>query len=293
MEAKKINIDEWSYLGAGSTATSYGNKYDGKLFLKLNKKDYPVEATIEEYNAQRVFSELGLPLPKVYDFVTDGERYGYTAERVKGKISFARILSQEPDRMEELCSRFTEMVEDIHRIPADASRMLDLKKYLEKEIGDLSYVPSDVAEKIRAYIEELDGGCTCLHGDLNPGNLICYENKDYWIGINTLIYGDPCWDVADMYVLCHCIPDQAISELYHLDSGTLKSFFELFKKKYFGEAWNSPSVEDKIKHAAMIKCSVMVRKDPSKAEYIIPMIRGKRFRSFIAMRLYGMKRSHK
>lgn len=48
MEAKKINVEEWSYLGAGSTATSYGNKYDGKLFMKLDNKGYPVEATIEE-----------------------------------------------------------------------------------------------------------------------------------------------------------------------------------------------------------------------------------------------------
>lgn len=292
MEAKLINIDEWSYLGAGSTATSYGNKYDGKLFLKLNNKGYPVEATVEEYNTQRVFSDLGLPFPKVYDLVTDGERYGYTAERVKGKMSFARILSQEPERMEELCSRFTEMAKAFHSTPADTAKMLDLKEYLKGEVGDLSYVPADVAEKVKGYIEELGGGRTCLHGDLNPGNLICYEDKDYWIGANTLIYGDPYWDVADMYVLCRCTPGSDIEELYHMKAGVFKSFYDMFKKKYFGEEWNSPSVEERIRHAAMVKCCSLVRKDPSKARYIIPLIREKRLQSVIAKCLYGMKHGH-
>lgn len=291
MEAKKINIDEWSYLGAGGTATSYGNKYDGKLFLKLNNKGYPVAATVEEYNAQSLFPELGLPFPAVYDFVTDGERYGYTGERVKGKMSFARILSQEPDRMEELCSRFASMTKDFHSTPADTARMQDLRKYLEKEMGDFSYVPADVAEKVRGYIGELGRERTCLHGDLNPGNVISFEDKDYWIGVNSLIYGDPYWDVADMYVLCYCLPQSVVSESYHLETGVFRSFYSLFRKKYFGAEWNSPFVEARISRAAMIKCCAMVRKDPAAAVYIVPLIRGKRLQFLLGRCLYQMKKS--
>lgn len=287
MEAKKINVEEWSYLGAGSTATSYGNKYDGKLFMKLDNKGYPVEATIEEYNAQRICVELRLPFPKVYDFVTDGERYGYTGERIKGKMSFARILSQEPSRMDELCSRFTKMAKDFHRTPADEAKMKSLKDQLKKE--DLSHVPADVAAKVRSYIEELGDSRTCLQGDLNPGNVICYEEKDYWIGTTSPLYGDPVWDLADMYVLCNCLPSKTVAESYHLDAKTLKSFYTLFRKKYLGDKWDSPEVNEQIKHAAMIKCCLKLKKDPSAAGYILPLIRGKRQQALIGKCLYSAK----
>lgn len=55
---------------------------------------------------------MGLPVPSIYDYVTDGERFGYTAERIKGKISFARILSQEPDRFEEMARRLSSMAKN-------------------------------------------------------------------------------------------------------------------------------------------------------------------------------------
>lgn len=284
MEAKKIELEEWSYLGTGSTATSYANKYDGNLFLKLDNTGYPVESTIEEFEAQRVCLEIGLPFPKVYDFVTDGERYGYTGERIKGKMSYARILSQEPGRLEELCSKFTEMVKRFHQTPASDSRVKNLKENLLKE--DLSHVPADVASKIKGYIKELGESRTCLHGDLNPGNLICYEEKDYWIGTTSLIYGDPIWDMADMYVLCHCTPGAVVAESYHLSLKVLKSFYTLFKKKYFGDTWNSPAVTERIQHAAMIKCCLKLKKDPSSASYILPLLRGRALQALIGRCLY-------
>ena len=288
MEAKRIKLEEWSYLGAGSTATSYSNKYDGNLFLKLDYKGYPVESTIEEYKAQSVCMELGLPFPKVYDFVTDGERYGYTGERVKGKMSFARILSQEPGRMDELCTKFTEMVKEFHQTPVDDTRMRSLKVKLQEE--NLSHFPADVAAKIKGYIDELDGGRTFLHGDLNPGNVICYEDKDFWIGTTSLLYGDPFWDLADMYVLCHCTPGAVVEESYHVSPKVLKSFYTLFKKKYFGDTWDSPEVNERIRHAAMIKCCLKLKEDPAASGYVVPLVRERRLLTLIGKCLYSKRK---
>ena len=276
MKAKKINIEEWEYLGEGGTAVSYSNKTDGRIFMKLNRKGYPEEAAYDEYNASIVFNRLGLRTPEVYDFVTDGERFGYTGDRLAGKMSYARTISLYPERTDELCRRFAEISKALHSTKADVTEMKSLGQYLKEMLGDLSYVPADVAQKVKCYLGELSDAGTCLHGDLNPGNVISDGREDYWIGVNAPVYGDPYWDIADMHVLCYCIPPKTVKELYHNDVSDLRAFFTVFKRYYFGESWDSPEVGERIAHAAMVRCCALIRKNPETAYFYVPLIRGKK-----------------
>lgn len=286
MEAKHINIADWGYFGEGSTATSYCNKKNGNLFLKLNKAGYPESLTREEFLASKLFSDMGLPVPSIYDYVTDGERFGYTAERIKGKISFARILSQEPDRFEEIASRLSAMAKELHRTKADTSRMKSCLEYFKGYLGDMSYLPADVAAIIRGCLSEFSDIPYCLHGDLNPGNVINYEGRDYWIGINSAMFGDPCWDIATMYVIANCIPAYRVKELYHFSPEECRKFYETFKKHYFGDSLHSPEAEKRIHNAVMVKCCALIKSNPSDAYLYVPFIRGKKllFRLRMALR---------
>lgn len=143
MEAKRIDLADWGYFGEGGSSTSYVNKMNGNLIVKLNNKDIPVELTEKEYLASKAFNEAGFPSPQIYDFVTDGERFGYTGQRIKGKQSFARTLSQEPDSIGRLAGRFAMLARDLHRTPADVTCMTDAREALLKAMGDLSYLPQD------------------------------------------------------------------------------------------------------------------------------------------------------
>lgn len=293
MEAKKINIEEWDYIGEGGTAVSYRNKINGKVFLKLNRKGYSAEATFEEYNANRVFRELGVLFPEVYDFVTDGERYGYTGEIINGKMSFARMLSLYPERTDDLCHRLATMSRELHNTQADTKRMNSLGEYLNEALGDFSYVPEDIAVKIKELRAEMSDVATCLHGDLNPGNVISDGRLDYWIGSNLLLYGDPYWDIAAMHVLCYCLPPRVVKEVYHNDVGDLRVFYTSFKRYYFGDSWDSTEVEKRIDHAALIRCCILIRENPDYAATLVPFIRGNRLRFHIEMWLFGIRKQGK
>lgn len=274
MEAIRIDLKEWEYFGEGGSSTSYVKKLDGNIILKLNNKDISVAATEKEYLASKAFKEAGFPSPEIYDFVTDGERFGYTGQRIKGKLSYARTISQEPDSVERLASRFAALALEMHHTRADVSKMTSASQNLLNAMGDLSYVPEDVAESVRRCFSSLSADSACLHGDMNPGNLISFEGRDNWIGVNEFAYGDPYLDVATMHIICNYLPSRTVKELYHADKKTMKRFFTAFKKAYFGENWNSAEVETHIKNASIVKFCAAAATKPEYADILVPLVRG-------------------
>lgn len=277
MEAKKVNLMEWGYFGEGGTAVSFCNKQNGNLFLKLNKAGYPEQLTWEEFNASKLFGEMGLPTPAVYDYVTDGERFGYVGERIKGKVSFARILSNEPSRREEIARRFALMARDLHGTKADTTRMKSCLDNFRSYLGDLSFVPSDVADKVRKCLDRFNDVPFCLHGDFNPGNVISNEGREYWIGVNSFMYGDPYWDLATLYIIANCIPSRVVKERYHLSPSELRAFCQSFGRHYLGDSWDSGEVRSRIQDAVVVRCCALIRRNPRNAYLYVPFIRGKKF----------------
>lgn len=285
MEAERICLAEWEYFGEGGSSTSYINKMNGNIVLKLNNRGIPAATTEKEYLASKAFNEAGLPSPAIYDFVTDGERFGYTGQRIKGKISFARTLSQEPESAEDLARKFAALALDLHRTPADVSKMTDACESLREKMGDLSYVPADVADAVRKCFSSISSATTFLHGDMNPGNLITFEGRDNWIGVNELIYGDPFLDIATMHVICNYLPSKTVSRLYHADQRVLKAFYVAFLKAYFGESWNSDEVNAHIKDASFVKFCALATSQPEYVELLVPLVRGQKLR-FMLKRLF-------
>ena len=281
MEAKLIDLAEWEYFGTGGSGKSYTKKVGADLVLKLNDRDIPVETTEKEYIASKLFNEAGFPSPVVYDFVTDGERYGYTSQRIKGKLSFARMLSQEPENIDSLAARFASMARELHGRPADMERMTDAREQLLKAVGDLSFVPGDVADALRKSFSLISGDKVCLHGDMNPGNVISYEGKDFWIGVNEFSYGDSFLDIATMHILCYFLPAKLTESLYHMSQSCLKQFFRAFKKAYFGAGWDSKEIEAHIAAAATVKFCAAASVNPDYMAILIPLVRGQKLKTLI------------
>lgn len=73
---------------------------------------------IPEREFQRSLSlyEMGVSCPKVIELVTDGERYGIIVEKVDGKKSFARIISEDPEQLEPLAKEFAREARQLHQL---------------------------------------------------------------------------------------------------------------------------------------------------------------------------------
>ena len=289
MEVSRINLKDWEYYGEGGSSTSFINKSDGNIILKLNKKDIPVETTEKEYLASKSFFEMGFPSPAIYDFVTDGERFGYTGQRIKGKLSYVRILSQEPERTESLAQRFARQALEIHRTKANVTKMSDARASLLEKIEHFTDIPDDVVESVKKCFTSLVDAKTILHGDMNPGNLITFEGCDKWIGVNELTYGDPFLDIAVMHIICYFLPGKTVSRLYHADQSLLRSFNNAFLKAYFGENWKSEEIRNHIHNAAIVKFCAMAAGKPEYLSLLVPLVRGQKIRFMIRRSSLGSR----
>ena len=89
-----INLNDYVRTGEGGTAVSYKHKTRDTL-AKLYNPGFEADRAVEEFLTARTVYEMGVPTPKPYRLVTDGERFGGEYEFIPGKRSFARIISEE------------------------------------------------------------------------------------------------------------------------------------------------------------------------------------------------------
>ncbi len=129
-----INLDDYIRSGEGGTAVSYKHKTRDTL-VKLYNAGFEADRARAEFLTARTVFELGIPTPKPYRLVTDGERYGAEYEFVPEKRSFSRIISEEPGRLEEISLEFARMSRLLHGIMADPSRLRSFKQVLPAYLG--------------------------------------------------------------------------------------------------------------------------------------------------------------
>ena len=85
-ETQRINLDDYIQTGEGGTALAYTNK-DGLSLAKLYKPGFEADRFKAEFLTARIVFELGVPSPKPYRLITDGERSGAEYELIKNKRS--------------------------------------------------------------------------------------------------------------------------------------------------------------------------------------------------------------
>lgn len=274
MEARKIDLSQWEPFGAGGIGTTYSHKNDDSVILKLNSNNWRPEQSEAEVRLSQGVAELGLPTPKIYEFVTDGERFGHIDERIKNKKSLARIMSEDPSKIDEMAKIFAEMTKELHStvVPEDSMFENKVERY-RKSILD-SNLSEEHKAKLVGYIDEMDSNKrTFIHGDHQPGNLIVADGKYYWIDLGGAGYGDPFMDLGSLYFIINYLPPQMTPALFHISNRQMKKFFNLFKKYYFGAEY-SPEVERRITNSAKIKAGVVTFRMPKIGKLMYPILDG-------------------
>ena len=105
--ASLINMDDYEESGDGYTAISYNHK-DGHTMVKLYNEFVPNVVPERELDCATKLIKMGIQTPFPGRFVTDGKRFGAEFQRINPKRSYARAISQEPDKLEHYALRFAE-----------------------------------------------------------------------------------------------------------------------------------------------------------------------------------------
>ena len=231
---KKIELNDYVQTGEGGTSLTYTHKTRhtmAKLFNLVNE----AELAEKEFLTARAVFEMGIPTPEPLRLVTDGERRGVEYELISNKRSFTRIISQEPERLEEISLAFARMARELHTQKANTSRFTSVKERLRRfyqEKGDL--VTEVYKEHALNFIDKSPDADTCLHGDLHIGNVITDGQRSFWIDLGQFSYGEPEWDLGWMWTICNQIDDKRSDFILHLTPETLKAHWNLFIAAYLG-----------------------------------------------------------
>lgn len=232
-EYSTIDLGEYIRTGEGGTAVSYKHKSRASL-AKLYNPGFEADRARAEFLTARSVFELGISTPEPFRLVTDGERFGAEYELIPGKRSFTRIISEEPDRLEEISLAFAREARKLHETKADVTRLSSYKErirqfYLEKDL-----VPEEFKLRVLPFLENVPDTPACVHGDLQIGNIITDGTRNWWIDVGEFAYGVPEWDLSLMWTICHNMDKARADHLFHLTPETLTAHWNIFLPAYLG-----------------------------------------------------------
>lgn len=232
-DIQRINLDDYIQTGEGGTALTYTHK-DGLSLAKLYNPGFEADRAKAEFLTARAVFELGIPSPEPFRLITDGQRSGAEYELIKNKRSYTRIISQEPERLEEISLKFARMAKELHAKQADTTRLQSYKQRIANFYHEKDMVPEDYKQRVLQFLDTVPDTPRCLHGDLHIGNIITDGQRDLWIDLGEFAYGVPEWDLALLWTMCHNMPGDRVEHIFHITHETMMAHWDIFFPAYLG-----------------------------------------------------------
>ena len=239
-----INLSDYTYSGEGGQGVAYTHKSEKRL-AKLFNPGFNADFAVKEFEMACAAYELGVPTPKPFRLITDGQRVGTEYELIEHKRSFCRIISEEPQRMEEISLRFAEACRKLHSTKADTARIPSMKARMRDFYATDGVAPAFFAEEVLRLLEQIPDTPCCLHGDMQIGNIITDGKRTLWIDIGQFAYGAPEWDLGLCWRISQMTDNKMLDHLFHLTSEQMQPHWNLFAPAYYGIA--PESIGEKIR----------------------------------------------
>ena len=244
MNEIRINLGDYEASGAGALGESYINKNNPNILLKLYSREREQMGLDEYERACKVYS-IGVPCPAPGELVrTEEGLLGIQFRRIVGKKSYARALSEHPERLEEYAARFAEECRRLHAIRPEPGLFPTAKEQCLTHIRLNKFLSNEEKAALALYVCSLPDADTALHGDLHYGNIIFTDDgRQYFIDLGDFCTGSPLFDLAIVYRQTCLMPEPFIKENYHIDAVTARAFWRAFVPRYFGSDAHIEEVE--------------------------------------------------
>ena len=259
MQATRIDLEDYVLSGGGANGESYFKKNDPSVLLKLYFPGKETQPLDELLLSRKVF-EAGIPVPEPGKYVVTGDgRYGILFKRIHGKVSYTSAVGNNPGKVREYAYEFAAMCRKLHATKVDTAVFESVKdRYLGILKGNVFFTDAQ-KEKIGEFIIKAPDADTAIHGDLQFGNAIFTEDRQYFIDLGDFCYGHPYFDLGMVYLTCKLGDEEFTSEVFHMDKGTAARFWDAFAKGYFGEDVPLVEIENEILPYAGLKTLIIER----------------------------------
>lgn len=243
---REINLDEWVLSGEGAQGQSYNHKNDKSLMLKLYTEAWNADVEKEHRIAQTV-AQLGISTPKPGELVSCGKRKGMIFERIAGKRSYSRMISEDNSRLEELSIRFAELCRQLHETPVSITDGLEDYRDKGKKLFSSDKVSEKTRKKVCSFLDRQKAPECYCHGDMHIGNIINDGKKDYFIDLGDFCLANTDFDLGGMYFILKYSPAIATRKTLHLPLKLCYRIWDVFYEHYY------PNEADRRQHIDAIR----------------------------------------
>ena len=192
-----ISVDGCEVIGQGANGKVYRIDRDTIVKVYLNPDSLP-DIHRERELARKAFV-LGIPTAIPYDVVRVGEGYGSVFELLNAK-SFAKIVMEEPDRLDEVIKMSVDLLKKIHATEVKKGDMPDMKEVVLGWADFLKdYLPDAQFAKLRSLVEAVPEDNHMMHGDYHLKNVMLQDGEVLLIDMDTLCMGHPVFELASVF----------------------------------------------------------------------------------------------
>lgn len=267
-DMETVDLADYEVSGDGFTAISYNHK-DGERMMKLYADFIPVNVPAKELRIANSVYGMGLPTPRGLRLVTDGKRIGVEFERVTGKRSYSRILSQEPENFDERMREFARTCKQLHSTECDTKVFKPVEARFMKAVSTCSRLNDDQRRIVSDFIASIPSTTTCVHGDLHMGNLLQAHGRNYWIDLADFAYGNPLFDIGMLRFVCIGPNEEIAQSTFHISCAQMHHAWDVFMDEYFGpEAAAMEPILDKMACLYIIYYADMIKFFPWEQEWL-------------------------
>ena len=237
--------------GEGYTADNYYTE-DGDASIKLYKSFVqPKDIEQEKCYCSYTFA-LGIPTPLCGDIVEVDGRIGLLFEKVKGKVSFARRLADNPNDVDNIAKEFVDISKRLHSTPCNTSLFVSAKEKYIPLVESFNGLSEEEKNKVKKFINDSGEDTTCIHGDYHIGNVISGEDKqNLFIDMGDFAYGNKYFDIGTIWFICHAMHDDRVETMFHCSHELLLEFYHHFFKYYFPNVNEADLDEELAKYSAL------------------------------------------
>lgn len=231
LEAKEISVEGLEMIGQGFAADVFK---DGDKVIKLyNEKRTRREYIERNYRVARYMMNCGLPVVKVYDFISCNDRYGITYEYIDG-VDLREYFARNMEERRKCAAIMGDCMRALHSQPVyeklDAYSDRGYLSILEKN----SLIDQKYADQIRRMLDELGGPRVMVHCDFHEGNFMVDKNgKFVMIDLDSTTIGSPIFDLGYVFHGEKELPEEIRKERFGLTEEEMQESIMVMLEHYF------------------------------------------------------------
>ncbi len=195
---RKLSVDGCKVIGQGAKGTVY--RYAEDTIVKVYNSFVDLDKIKKERELAKSAFVMGVPTAIPYDIVRVGDQYGSVFELLDAK-SYSQLIDSDPDNFDKYVGEFVNLLKIIHstEVIKDDIPSIEVWANQWKERA-LPYFSEENKKKLEELFDGIEKRHTMIHGDFHTNNVMSFNNETLLIDMDTLAYGNPIYELANIYM---------------------------------------------------------------------------------------------